>query len=77
MINVPQKGCSEETGIITFSSYQSHTRNRRSANMMITRLRASPRHGGKGDFFIFFLNYLLPIRRGGVPSGAAAFIVPD
>ena len=45
--------------------------------MMVTRLRTTPTHGGKRDFFIFFMNYLLLIRRGGVPSGAAAFIVPD
>gem|GEM_PF-6598772 len=39
------------------------------AHMRITRLRASPRHGGAGGFFEQVL-----IRRGGVPSGAAAFI---
>ena len=39
---------------------------------MDTRLRASPRHGGAGNFLIF----LVTIRRGGVPSGAAAVIVP-
>ncbi len=35
---------------------------------MDTRFRAFPRHSGAGKS---------PIRRGGVPSGAAAFIVPD
>ena len=38
---------------------------------MEPRLRASPRHGGQG----FFLNFMLLIRRGGDPSGAAAIIV--
>jgi len=36
-------------------------------NMMDPRLRASPRHGGQEFFFDS-----APIRRGGVPSGAAA-----
>jgi hypothetical protein len=40
--------------------------------MMDTRLRASPRHGGAGKIFLIFLSL---IRRGGVPSGAAAVIV--
>jgi hypothetical protein len=45
---------------------------------MVTRLRASFRHGGAVRFFLKrkrknFLSTLL-IRRGGVPSGAAAFI---
>jgi len=35
------------------------------------RLRASPRHGGQGSVFYS------PIRRGGSPSGAAAFIASD
>ena len=37
----------------------------------VTRLRASPRHGGSGRF----QNFWLLTRRGGVPSGAAAFII--
>jgi len=40
--------------------------------MMDLRLRASPRHGGHSAFKIKSL-----IRRGGVPSGAAALITPD
>ena len=39
---------------------------------MDTRFRAFPRHSGAGSF-----EFQSPIRRGGVPSGAAAFIVPD
>jgi hypothetical protein len=38
----------------------------------ITRLRASPRHGGREVFLKFFPSL---IRRGGAPSGAAALIV--
>jgi hypothetical protein len=38
----------------------------------ITRLRASPGHGGSESFLGIFL---LLIRRGVVPSGAAAFII--
>ncbi len=41
--------------------------------MMITRLRASPRHGGVRPVFWSFSRY--QIRRGGVPSGAAAFVI--
>jgi len=37
-------------------------------------LQTSPRHGG---LEVIFKNYLLPIRRRGVPSGAATLIVPD
>jgi hypothetical protein len=40
--------------------------------MIVARLRASPRHGGtgsKGEFYYYL------IRRGGAPSGAAAFIL--
>jgi|GEM_PF-4127600 len=41
--------------------------------MRVTRLRASPRHGGAGGFeFFMFL-----IRHGGAPSGVAAFIIMD
>jgi hypothetical protein len=40
---------------------------------MDSRLRASPRHGGKGRFIVFQLQ----IRSGGAPSGAAAFIVTE
>jgi len=44
--------------------------------MMVTRLMASPRHGRAGRFPGFFQStMLLLIRRGGVPSGAAAFII--
>ena len=38
-----------------------------------SRLRASARHGGAGSCFEF----CSPIRRGGVPSGAAAIIVSE
>jgi hypothetical protein len=38
---------------------------------MDSRLRASPRHGGTGRFIVIQSQ----IRRGGAPSGAAAFIV--
>ena len=41
---------------------------------MAIRFRASPRHGG---LEVIFKNYLLLIRRRGVPSGAATLIVPD
>ncbi len=34
------------------------------------RLRASPRHGGTMSYF-----FVVVVRRGGVPSGAAAFII--
>jgi len=44
--------------------------------MMVPRLRASPRHGGAGGFIgIFSVKDFVLIRRGGVPSGAAAFIL--
>ena len=43
--------------------------------MSVTRLRASPRHGGSGIFFSLSHQSLLLIRRGGVPSGAAGFIL--
>jgi len=36
------------------------------------RLRGSPGHSGQG-----FFEFYSPIRRGGAPSGAAAFIVTD
>ncbi len=38
--------------------------------MRVPRLRASPRHGGARTVFYLYVM----IRRGGVPSGAAAFI---
>jgi len=41
---------------------------------MVPRLRASPRHGG-ASFGISTFYWRSLIRRGGVPSGAAAFIV--
>ncbi len=40
--------------------------------MIVTRLRAPPGHGGAGRFQILLGSL---IRRGGVPSGAAAFII--
>ncbi len=39
--------------------------------MRVSHLNASPRPGGAMSYFVF----LSPIRRGGVPSGAAVFIV--
>jgi len=40
---------------------------------MVSRLRASPRHGGQGVSG----EYLSLIRRRGVPPGAAAFIIME
>ena len=40
--------------------------------MIFTRLRASPRHGGTWSFNEISLT---EIRRGGAPSGVAAFIL--
>jgi hypothetical protein len=64
---VKQKSCSGETGMNPYVLIRT---------MKIRflydgpRLRASPRHGGQGVFQSF-------IRRGGVPSGAATFIITD
>ena len=42
------------------------------------RFRASPRHSGQGFFFEFLFFWIIcPVRRGGAPLRAAAFIVPD
>ena len=43
--------------------------------MRVTRLRASPRHGLSETQGKEIAENLLPIRRGGVPSGAAALIL--
>ena len=36
-------------------TYSSHTNHENHLNMMDTRLEASPRNGGEGKFFYFFI----------------------
>jgi hypothetical protein len=45
--------------------------------MRVPRIRASPRHGGASSVYAGLMIPMVLIRRGGVPSGVAAFIAID